>query len=544
MRISFSLTILATVFALSMAMPAEAKPTGGEGRPADKVFLNGVIHTVDPQRPRAEALAIVDGHFMRVGDNADVKPLIGPETEIVDLEGRLIIPGLNDAHVHAVDGAIAKLFECNFSFTATPDEIAKRISECVAAQPDAEWIMGGRWGSSFFVDHKIESPRRWLDQYSGGAAVVLIDDTRHNAWLNTRALKLLNITDQTEDPEGGEIQREGGTRTPNGLLIEGAALQLRQTLPEWTPEQFVEAAREVARIAASFGITGWKEATAAEKHLKAYHALDTMGELEGHAAACIVASYGQRDEPLDYGRLDNLRRTYGSARFNTDCVKMYMDGVPNTARTAAMLHPYLPDPQFPEGFNGGETHIPLETLVADLTKLDQMGITAKIHATGDRAVRIVLDAIEKVREINGPSGLRHEIAHAGFVADADIPRFAELNAVADLSPYIWYPSPIMQSIKAALGERGEHYFPIRSLLEADAPVAAGSDWPSVVPSMNPWVGIEGMVTRQDPLSNDGPALWPAEAISLEQAIEIYTLSGARALRLVDKTGSITAGKSA
>lgn len=542
MRNSFKFTI-PLAFAVSLMTGADAASVKDAAGAADLVLLNGIIHTVDQLKPTAEAMAIADGNFIRVGSNGDVERLVGPDTEVIDLQGRLVIPGLIDAHVHAVDGAIARLFECNFPFTAAPDEIAARISECVASQPEAEWIIGGRWDSNFFINHEIGSPRKWLDQYSGSAAVVLIDDSRHNAWLNTRALELLNLTEESEDPSGGEIQREPGTRTPNGLLIESAAMELRQTLPEWTPEQYVDAAREVTRIAAGFGITGWKEATAAEKHLRAYKTLDERGELTGHAAACIVTSYGKREEPMDIERIERLRRTYVSARFNTDCAKIYMDGVPTTARTAAMLHPYEPDDHFPEGF-AGETHIPTETLIADLSELDKRGITAKIHATGDRALRIVLDAIEKVREVNGSGDPRHEIAHAGFISDADIPRFAKLKAVADLSPFIWYPSSIIESIKVALGERGERYYPIHALVEADAPLVAGSDWPSAVPSMNPWAGIEAMVTRQDPYENGGPALWPEQAVSLEQAIRIFTLAGASALRLEDRTGSITEGKSA
>src|SRR5690606_19316023 len=180
----------------------------------------------------------------------------------------------------------------------------------------------------------------------------------------------------------------------------------------------------------------------------------------------------------------------------------------------------------------------------EATRSDRCLRAAKIHATGDRALRIVLDAIEKVREVNGSGDPRHEIAHAGFISDAGIPRFAELKAVADLSPFIWSPSSIIESIKVALGERGERYYPIHALVEADAPLAAGSDWPSAVPSMNPWAGIEAMVTRQDPYENGGPALGPEQAVSLEQAIRIFTLAGASALRLEDRTGSITEGKSA
>lgn len=536
---------IAALLAIGLNLTAFDQPASAADAiaAADLVFVNGVIHTVDPAKPKAEAFAVKDGVFVRVGSNDEVRTLIGSTTQLIDLEGGLVLPGLIDAHVHAMDGAAARLFECNFPFTATPDEIAARIRECVAAQPEAEWIIGGRWDSNFFINHKIGSPRKWLDQFSGNAAVVLIDDSRHNAWLNSRALELLNITEKSEDPPGGEIQREPGTKTPNGLLIEGAAMKLRTTLPEWTPEQYVDAAREVARIAASFGITGWKEATAAEKHLRAYKTLDQRGGLTGRVVNCIATSYGERESALDYDALDRLRRTYASAHVNNDCVKMYMDGVPTTARTAAMLEPYLPDPHFPEGF-AGTTHIPIDTLVADLRELDGRGITAKIHATGDRALRIVLDAIAQVREANGSSGLRHEIAHAGFMADTDIPRFAQLAAVADLSPYLWYPSSIIEAIKTALGERGERYYPIRALLDAGAPVAAGSDWPSAVPSMNPWAGIEAMVTRRDPATNEGAALWAEQAVTLDEAIRIFTLSGAAALGMEDRAGSITEGKSA
>jgi predicted amidohydrolase YtcJ len=157
-------------------------------------------------------------------------------------------------------------------------------------------------------------------------------------------------------------------------------------------------------------------------------------------------------------------------------------------------------------------------------------------------VRVALDAIEQARNANGDFDKRHELSHAGYVHADDLPRFAELNAVADFSPVIWHPSPIIDAVISAVGERGKQYWPVRDLLDAGAPVLAGSDWPSAVPDANPWVGIEAFVTRADPRGDAPETLWPEQAITLEEAISIYTIYGARAMRLEDRIGSIEVGK--
>jgi predicted amidohydrolase YtcJ len=167
-----------------------------------------------------------------------------------------------------------------------------------------------------------------------------------------------------------------------------------------------------------------------------------------------------------------------------------------------------------------------------------------MHAGGDRAIRVGLDAIAAARRANPTAQLRHELAHAGYIAPQDLPRFVELNAVAEFSPVLWYPSPIIDVVISAVGVRGNHYWPMRSLLASHAPLAAGSDWPSPWPSMDPWGGIEAMVTRRDPYHASTQTLWPEEAIGLADALRIYTLDGAAALRRDAETGSIVAGKSA
>ena len=210
-----------------------------------------------------------------------------------------------------------------------------------------------------------------------------------------------------------------------------------------------------------------------------------------------------------------------------------------------MLEPYLPHDAFPADFRGEPLH-DLATLAEDVINFDAQGLTVKMHAVGDGALRQGLDAIEAAQAANGPSGLRHEISHAGLMHADDIGRFAELDAIPELAPILWYPVPgVVEAQTATIGrERAEFSFPIRSLVESGAEPAFGSDWPAVVPTPNPWPGVEALLTRRDPyLEDPQEAKWPEQAVDLETALEIVTINGARALR-EEIAGSIEVGKSA
>jgi len=276
-------------------------------------------------------------------------------------------------------------------------------------------------------------------------------------------------------------------------------------------------------------------------HLQTLSTLDARGEMTAWCVASMPAH-----QPLygaDYfgDALIAMREDYRSAHVRPDFVKIFMDGVPTT-RTASMIDPYTPDPLYGCCFRG-EALVSIPELARWIAKCEKLGLSTKIHCAGDGAVRDTLDAIDVVRSFNGPGRLHH-IAHAGFIDPNDIARFKSLDVVADLSPIIWYPSPIIEAIQATIPEkRSSRYWPNRDLLEAGALMAAGSDWP-VVSNPDPWLGIEGMVTRRNPKGGFPGALWPEQALDLATVVDIYTTNPARAMGLGDLTGSIETGKSA
>ncbi len=510
--------------------------------PADTVLVNGRIYTAASEPAWAEAVAIRDGNYVYVGSSAGAEAYIGAETERVNLGGAMAMPGINDGHAHPWQGGVRALYHCGFAFDATPDQIAARLRECLAANPEAEWIVGGQWTSDFFRNHDIGSPRLWLDAISTEKVIFLHDDATHNGWVNSRGLEMAGITRDTPDPEGGTIVRDPDGE-PNGLLYEHARRELLALQPPLTLEQNKEAILEAVGQANRFGITGVNEARVTPEALRAYAELDAAGELSLRASVNLQTPREYRDEPLDAADYIGRRDRYPLRLVDASFVKIFLDGVPTASRTAYMLADYATDEQHPEATRGFLLVSP-EALVSDLLALDAAGFTVKIHTAGDGSVRVALDALEVVRKTNGDSGLRHELAHAGFIDPSDLPRFAALNVTADLSPYIWYPSPIIDSVRGALGERGERYWPVKDLLDSGANVLMGSDWPSAARDISPWHAIEALVTRRNPYTDGAATYWPEQAISLEQAIAIATNGGALALKLEAVTGSVEVGKSA
>jgi len=511
---------------------------------ADRVLLNGRIYTADSSIPWAEALAIRDGKIAFVGADTDAKSLVGSSTNVIDLKRRMVMPGINDVHVHPLLGGRADLYECHFLPTLSLDEVLAAVrADARQAKPGA-WIVGGSWGSNFTTTLSTLEALRALDEASEGHPVLLRDDSVHNRWVNSRALELAGIDSSTPDPEGGIIVRDEATRAPVGMLFESAVAAVEHAAEVANPyslETNVAALARAIEILNSFGVTGLQDAAVSGGVLSAYNHLDAQGKLSAWVVGSMMA------EPAGFlghfvgDELIDQRAKFLSAHVTPSFVKIFLDGVP-MSRTSAFLEPYLPDQAHGCCFRG-TTIKTVPQLASLIAKQEDRGLGVKIHCAGDAAVRTALDAIDVVRSFKGATTLTHQIAHAGFVDPADIRRFKDLNVVADLSPILWYPNQIIDGIEQAVGGRVRQYWPNRNLLEAGVLIATGTDWP-VIPNPDPWSGMEGLITRRNPNGQFDGALWPEQALDLPTAIAAYTVNPARAMGLGSTTGSLSVGKSA
>ena len=509
---------------------------------ADAVYTNGRIYTVDDSNPWAEALAIRDGTILAVGPTEEIERFIGAQTEVVDLAGKMLMPGIHDMHIHPMEGGMKGRFECAFESSLGMAEILDVVRDCARESSKGEWIIGGQWPTSLLESATIPD-KTLLDAITTDHPVFLMDWAVHNAWLNSKALEELGISAGSPDPVGGRIVRNEETGEPTGILIDNAAYDAQRDLPEYTDAQRVEALRWSIDELVSYGITSFKDAMVDTNNLVAYRQLADTGELKARAYTSLAwKSAWSESHAAEIENLDR-REEYASEFLGTDFAKIMLDGIP-LAFTSALLEPYLPDDVHGAEFTG-EMILPPDELAADVTQLDAMGLTIKIHATGDRSARVALDAIEAARRTNGDSGLMHEISHAQLLHPDDIPRFAELGVAAEMSPILWYPGPSDAARIEILGaHRAKKMWPVKSLSDAGALVFYGSDWPAVVPNANPWPGIEAMVTRKNPYVDFPGEQWPEQAVDLADAIRIFTRNGAAAGKSEDRTGSLEVGKAA
>ncbi len=539
-------TAVCVGLAASLWLPGCAAETGGPAaglageRRAEVIYVNGAVYTVEAARPWAEALAVAEGQLIAVGTTAEVRSLQTSDTRVVDLQGRMVMPGIHDQHAHPVQAGLAHLYECSFPFSLTLDQIVEKVRGCAAAAPKGTWIRGGQWAKELLSSPTVPT-RHLLDGVTRDHPILLIDSTFHDAWLNSRALELVGIGRATPDPHGGVIDRDA-TGDPTGILHDEATFQASRRLPAYAPDQYDSAVRWAMAQMNAVGVTSLRDALADSHALAAYHRLDTLGRLDMRIGTSLAwkASWSEPHEK----ELENIRgrAQYRTPGVSTDFIKIFLDGIPPT-RTASLLEPYVPDAEHGAAFHGTLIHDPA-VFTSDVIALDAQGLTVKVHATGDRAVRVALDAFEAARKANGPSDRRHEVSHAELIDPADLPRFARLQVTAEMCPILWYPSSLVDVMASTLGkERAFRFWPTRALVDSGALVIYGSDWPSVVPDPSPWPGLESLVTRRDPYTNVGEALWAEQAVDLETAVRIFTAHGAAAARQPD-TGTLTAGKSA
>ena len=513
---------------------------------ADLVVLNGRIYTVDANRSWASAFAVRGGRVIAIGDEAAVAPHVGPETKSLDLGGRMAMPGIADVHTHMMMGGQAALFELRFSNLERRDGILRRVREAAEKTPEGKWVIGAQWGSDLIATLNTEESLRLLDEASLGRPVLLRDDTYHNRWVNSAAMKLAGVTKANADPEQGSFGRDPESGALTGLMIESASGIIERTIVScghYSEEMDRAAMAHSIATLNKHGVTAFLDAAAMQPVMAALKGLDERGELTAWASAAMPVTEPSFMFGIAGEELFALRETFRSAHVRPDFTKVFLDGVPG-ARTAAFHEPYTPDPVFGCCFRG-TTLASVPELVRWVGRCEKLGLSVKIHCAGDAAVTQALDAIDVVRSFNGPTKLTHHIAHASYIAPEDIRRFAELGVAADLSPFIWYPTSFLEGHKQTMGvERATRFWPNRELLAAGTLMAGGSDWP-VIPNPDPWNGMEGLVTRENP-SGDfaGEALWPEQALDIATVLEIFTINSARVMGLDGTIGSLEIGKSA
>jgi predicted amidohydrolase YtcJ len=499
---------------------------------ADTIFLNGGIYTVDAQRSWAQAAAVRGGRIVAVGTNDEILALKGPATTVLDLTGRMALPGFHDSHVHVASTGLEQM-QCAISDgLETVEAVLDVVKEC-AARTKEEWIVGGGWWVSLF-DHR--GPRKeLLDEAVPGRAVILAAVDEHSSWVSSRALELAGITAKTPDPENGVIERDPRTGEPSGTLREDAIDLVMNKAPEPSAEMRLEGLRRALRQVSSVGITSFIEASVGDADFDAFKTVAQNGEL---AAKVRLSLEYPNSGGEDFETLLARRQELSGPRLNADSIKIYLDGVLE-GETAALFSPYLNRPG-----HFGSIRIPVAELNAAVTRFDAMGLQVQMHAIGDAATRAGLDAIEAARAKNGPSDHRHHIVHLQLIHPGDIPRFAMLGVTANFTPLWAFPDDYIVKVNTPQvgSERVNRMYPIGSVRRAGGRIVGGSDWS--VSTVNPLPSIEVALTRQDPEGAGTDVLNPAERVDLGTIIAAYTIEGAWLMHQEKETGSIEVGKAA
>ncbi len=521
---------------------------------ADLLFTGGPVYTV-PEDGRAmtraeagngwpaTAAAVRDGRIVAVGTDTELAGLAGNRTTVVELRGRPLLPGFQDAHVHPVFAGLTML-RCDLDGAADADGALHRIRAYAEANPDREWIDGSGWRMEWFPGGTPS--RALLDGVTGGRPAYLTNRDGHGAWVNSAALERAGVTAASPDPADGRIEREPGGE-PQGTLHEGAALLVGRLVPGPTPAEQLHGLLLAQRHLHALGITAWQDAIVGDylgypDPLPSYLTAARDGTLTARVEGALWWDRGRGGEQLD----DLLgRRQAGQAgRFRASTVKIMQDGVAENF-TAGMIDPYLDGCGCQTG-NSGLSYVDPADLAEQVTRLDAAGFGVHVHAIGDRAVREALDAFQAARASNVVSAGRHHIAHIQVVHPDDIPRFAQLSVTANMQALWAAHEPQMDDLTIPfLGpERAARQYPFGALLRAGARLAAGSDW--AVSSANPLWGIHVAVNRVLPPGEGDPAagpLLPGQALSLAEAMAAYT-AGSAYVNTLDETGAIAPGYAA
>ncbi len=512
-----------------------------QGEVADTVYTNGRIYTVNEAQPWVEAVAIKDGKFLVVGSNADVEAVTGEGTQVHDLEGRFVMPGILDLHAHPFITPWYGNMNLPLQNPGDADAILQEVRAYAQANPDKEWVIGGQWLLGVFPD---DSPSKdLLDEIVSNRPVALLDQTGHSMWINSKAMELAGITAETETSQLIVIEKDFETGEPTGTIREQALQLVERVIPQASAEEYAEAIEYVFDMFLSYGITAQQPAEGHRASLEGLKLLESDDRLHQRVFVSwdwkTTLNLAYTVEDIE-SQIQN-RSIYASERIRPNYVKIFADGSPSS-RTSALIESYAGDPHF-----YGDANMTVEEFADAFKMFDDWGVGIHVHAMGDGSIRRVVDALEIMKEANGDSGVRHKVAHNTMTTPDDLARLAAMKDVnIDFSPPLWYPhAGGIALFQPPLGkDRLAKIYPVKTAIDQDGlHVGQGSDWLTANPTPDPFIAIEGFVTRENPFDPEMTGMLGAsEAITLEQAIEICTIEGAWVLGVENEIGSLEVGK--
>jgi predicted amidohydrolase YtcJ len=508
--------LLATAASFSQSKPA-----------ADLIIVSAKIWTVDKANPNAQAMAVLGDRVVSVGSNADVEAWRGSNTRVIDAQGKLLLPGFNDSHVHFIDGGM-QLDAVQLNDATSPEEFKRRIAEHCKKIMVGEWMLGGDWDETKWTPPQLPT-RSLIDSVTGDKPVFLSRYDGHMALANSTALRLAGVTSKTPDPPGGVIVRDA-QGNPTGALKDAAMDFVNKVIPPPSHQQRLHAAKRALAHAASLGVTSVQHMNPEFADISVYAELLERGELSSRIYAAPLIT--QVDDLTKIG----IRHAFGDPYLRIGAVKGYADGSLGS-RTAYFFDPFADQPNN-HGILSDEMH-PLSLMRDRMMKADAAGLQLCTHAIGDQGISTILDFYEEIIKAHGEADRRFRIEHAQHMAAKDFDRFAKLHVIASMQPY--HAIDDGRWAEGRIGhDRASRTYAFRTLLDHGVRLAFGTDW-SVAP-LNPMLGLYAAVTRAT-LDGKNPNGWfPEQKLSVAESVEAYTMGSAYAEFQEREKGSITPGK--
>jgi predicted amidohydrolase YtcJ len=520
---------LSWIVAVSLLVVASSvQPCCAQGKPAaDLIILNAEVWTVDKALPNAHAVAVLGDRIVAVGGNTEMETWRGPHTRVIDANGKLLLPGFNDAHVHFVSGGM-QLDNVDLKDAASPQEFARLIGERAKARPKSEWITGGNWDETKWNPPNIPS-KEMIDALTPETPLFVTRYDGHMGVANSVTLRLAGITAKTPDPPGGTIVRDKDGN-PTGALKDAAAELVYKIIPPLNHDQRIKIIKRAMAHAASLGVTSVQHMGVDAEEVSAYAELLQRGELTVRIYAVTPIP-----EVEDLSKV-GVRRAFGGPFLRLGGLKGFADGSLGSGTA------YFYDPFLNQGENRGllsdEMHPP-SRMRDRMIKGDAAGLQLCTHAIGDHAISIILDFYSEIVKAHGEGDYRFRIEHAQHMAAKDFQRFADLHVIASVQPY--HAIDDGRFAESRIGhDRASRTYAFRTFLDHGVRLALGTDW-EVAP-LDPMQTVYAAVTRAT-LDGKNPGGWfPEQKLSLAETIEAYTLGSAYAEFQENEKGSITPGR--